>query len=43
VSANYIPVLVNRLAGARLRGRVETARSSGNRPALCRRLHARSG
>jgi hypothetical protein len=44
MSANYVLVLVNRLAGAsHLRGPSKTARRSGNRPALCRRLGVRPG
>ena len=39
MAANYVLVLVNRLAGASIaRSRRKPARSSGNRPALCRRL-----
>jgi hypothetical protein len=44
MSANYVLVLVNRLAGAfHCPVASRTARSSGNRPALCRRLGVRPG
>jgi hypothetical protein len=44
MSANYVLVLVNRLAGAsHYAVASKTARSSGNRPALCRGLGVRPG
>jgi hypothetical protein len=44
MSANYVLVLVNRLAGAsHYAVASKTARRSGNRPALCRGLGVRPG